>query len=451
MTTFNSSTTYSQENTGFAWYSGNARLINLSRRLLRAHVAHARLMMLWCGAMTLFEVAHYIPEKPLYEQRMILLPHLASLRYRVGNGGEIINTTPYFVTGVFHLISSAVLGFRRVYHALAGPEILTNPFFAYNWSDKNRMTTILRYHLIMLRLGCFLLVLKATTFGRLYDTWAVGRRAVRVISNPTINLRYLLKSPFRGERWIVSIDNLDDVVGRHIVLRILEIVGRVWHIFTKPFAWVRRAFVWSGEAYLSYSLAAVSMMAFIACTFVWFNTTVYPSEFYRPTRPEASQAQAFTFLVRDQRLRAVVSSASGPTRLRKYLMRSPTGEIVLRGETMRFWDARTPWLEPLRRANRFDISKLKNDIAPWMERRSAEYMVHAPLGSLNSVGRVSTEINGVNYVNPRSWLSTSHFCLGFFFFIAHLWHAGRARAASAEFEKRIDRENEPVLSMPPLD
>jgi hypothetical protein len=22
-----------------------------------------------------------------------------------------------------------------------------------------------------------------------------------------------------------------------------------WHIFTKPFAWARRAFVWSGEAY----------------------------------------------------------------------------------------------------------------------------------------------------------------------------------------------------------
>jgi len=24
-------------------------------------------MVFWCGAMTLFEVAHYIPEKPLYE------------------------------------------------------------------------------------------------------------------------------------------------------------------------------------------------------------------------------------------------------------------------------------------------------------------------------------------------------------------------------------------------
>jgi hypothetical protein len=36
-----------------------------------------------------------------------------------------------------------------------------------------------------------------------------------------------------------------------------------------------------------------------------------------------------TFLVRDQRLGANVSSAQGPTGLGKYLMRSPSGEIIL--------------------------------------------------------------------------------------------------------------------------
>ncbi|MBA0783612.1 hypothetical protein Gotri_001302, partial [Gossypium trilobum] len=73
---------------------------------------------------------------------------------------------------------------------------------------------------------------------------------------------------------------------------------------------------------------------------------------------------------------------------------------------MRFWDLRALWLEPLRGPNGLDLSRLKKDIQHWQERRSAEYMTHAPLGSLNSVG--------------------------------HLWHAGRARAAAAGFEKGIN-------------
>ncbi|KAF3635068.1 Photosystem II CP43 reaction center protein [Capsicum annuum] len=119
-----------------------------------------------------------------------------------------------------------------------------------------------------------------------------------------------------------------------------------------------------------------------------------------------------SFLVRDQRLGANVGSAQGPTSLGKYLMRSPPGEVIFGGETMRFWDLRSPWLEHLRGPNGLDLSRLKKDIQPWQERRSVEYMTHAPLG--------------------------------------HLWNAGRARAAAAGFEKGIDRDLEPVLFMTPL-
>jgi photosystem II CP43 chlorophyll apoprotein len=443
--------------TGFAWWAGNARLINLSGKLLGAHVSHAGLIVFWAGAMTLFEVAHFTPEKPMYEQGFILLPHIASLGWGVGAGGEVISTFPFFVVGVVHLISSAVLGLGGIYHALRGPDVLEeySSFFGYDWKDKNQMTNILGFHLIILGCGALLLVLKAMFFGGLYDTWAPGGGDVRVITNPTLNpaviFGYLLKSPFGGDGWIVSVDNLEDVVGGHIWIGLICIAGGTWHILTKPFGWVRRAFVWSGEAYLSYSLGALSLMGFIASCMVWYNNTVYPSEFYGPTGPEASQSQAFTFLVRDQRLGANISSAQGPTGLGKYLMRSPTGEIIFGGETMRFWDFRGPWLEPLRGPNGLDLNKIKNDIQPWQARRAAEYMTHAPLGSLNSVGGVATEINSVNFVSPRAWLSTSHFVLGFFFLIGHLWHAGRARAAVAGFEKGIERETEAVLSMPNLD
>ena len=86
------------------------------------------------------------------------------------------------------------------------------------------------------------------------------------------------------------------LVGGHIWVGILCLTGGIWHILTKPFAWARRAFVWSGEAYLSYSLAALAVMGLTASVFVWYNNTAYPSEFFGPTGPEASQAQAFTFL-----------------------------------------------------------------------------------------------------------------------------------------------------------
>jgi len=278
-----------QETTGFAWWSGNARLINLSGKLLGAHVAHAGLIVFWAGAMNLFEVSHFVPEKPMYEQGLILLPHLATLGYGVGPGGEVIDTFPYFVSGVLHLISSAVLGFGGVYHSLIGPETLEEsyPFFGYVWKDKNKMTNILGYHLIILGLGAWLLVLKALYFGGVYDTWAPGGGDVRIITNPTTNAAvifgYLVKSPWGGDGWICSVDNLEDIIGGHIWIGTLCIFGGIWHIYTTPWPWARRAFVWSGEAYLSYSLGAISLMGFIACCFSWFNNTAYPSEFFGPT------------------------------------------------------------------------------------------------------------------------------------------------------------------------
>ena len=68
--------------------------------------------------------------------------------------------------------SSAVLGFGGIFHAVLGPEILTTPFFAYRWQDKNQMTSILGIHLVLLGFGALLLVYKAVSLGGIYDTWA---------------------------------------------------------------------------------------------------------------------------------------------------------------------------------------------------------------------------------------------------------------------------------------
>lgn len=75
-------------------------------------------------------------------------------------------------------------------------------------------------------------------------------------------------------------------------------------------------------------------------------------------------------MVRDQKLGIKISSSQGPTALGKYLMRSPTGEIIFGGESMRFWSMQASWVQALRTSFGLDISKIQSDIETWQERRA---------------------------------------------------------------------------------
>jgi photosystem II CP43 chlorophyll apoprotein len=74
-----------------------------------------------------------------------------------------------------------------------------------------RVTAILVTHLIFLG---------AAAYG-FYDTWAAGGD-VRIIKyfgiNPMICLKYLLRAPFGGEGWIISINNMEDLVTHRSLL-----------------------------------------------------------------------------------------------------------------------------------------------------------------------------------------------------------------------------------------
>ncbi len=271
--------TYGNPNVTYDWWAGNSGTASRSGKFLAAHAAHAGLMVFWAGAFTLFELARYDPSIAMGHQQLILLPHLATLGMGVGEGGVITDTHPIIVVAVMHLISSGVLAGGGLLHSIRLPGDLGKATgraqkFDFDWKDPSKLTFILGHHLIFLGLGNIQFV----EWAKYHGIWDTSIGAVRTVE-PNIDLGMVwgMQSSF------LTINSLEDVMGGHGFLAFFLIIGGVWHIISKPFGKFDKgkgSELLSGEAVLSYSLAGIAYMAFVAAFWCATNTTVYPTEFY---------------------------------------------------------------------------------------------------------------------------------------------------------------------------
>jgi photosystem II CP43 chlorophyll apoprotein len=294
-----------ENNPRLAWLIGNARLVDYSGQLLGAHLAHAGLIMFWAGITTLGEVLRFEPNLSLAEQHFILLPHLATLGWGVGDGGKIIDTEPYLTIAALHLVSSAVLAAGGLFHVFRAPADLSQgskrvALFHYTWTDSRQLGLILGHHLILLGLGALGLVLKATTWGGIYDA---NLHQVRLVTSPTLDPIVIfgyLRGMSQGE-WnplgMAAVSNLEDIIGGHIYIAIALIAGGVWHIIIPMSGWAKKLLKVEADAILSYSLGGLAFMAFVSAAFVGFNTTAFPVEFYGADRSTATAVQFFLGLL----------------------------------------------------------------------------------------------------------------------------------------------------------
>ena len=271
---------YGNPEVTYGWWAGNSRLANSSGLFIAAHAGHAGLISVWAGGFTLFELGRYSTASPMWDQGLVLLPHLAAEGIGIGAGGAIVDPQTILAVGMVHIIAGAVLGAGALFHVLKAPHDLSDASGAartydFEWDNTTQLSRILGHHLLILGLYTLLFVGRAMFWGGLYDP---DIQDVRLVTDPTLSPSVI----FGYQTHFDTVDNLEDIVGGHIFIALLDIAGGVFHLLVPMLPWAKKRVVVNGEAILSYSLGAVAFFGFLTAYWCSVNTFVWPEEFYGP-------------------------------------------------------------------------------------------------------------------------------------------------------------------------
>jgi len=271
--------TYGNPDVTYGWWVGNSVVPNRAGRFIGSHIGHTGLICFAAGGSTLWELARYNPEIPMGHQSSIFLAHLASIGIGFDEAGAWTGAGVASIA-IVHLVLSMVYGAGGLLHSvlfvgdMQDSEVPQARKFKLEWDNPDNQTFILGHHLLFFGVACIWFVEWARIHG-IYDP-AIG--AVRQVEY-NLNLTSIWNHQFD----FLAIDSLEDVLGGHAFLAFLEIIGGIFHIFTKQFGEYtefKGKGLLGAEAILSYSVVGVSYMAFVAAFWCASNTTIYPVDLY---------------------------------------------------------------------------------------------------------------------------------------------------------------------------
>ncbi|KAI9131149.1 chlorophyll a/b binding light-harvesting protein [Acaryochloris sp. CCMEE 5410] len=274
----------------YPWYSGNSRLEDpaVQGKWLAAHIAQIALIVFWVGLNTFSENQAFDTSLPMFDQGLVLIPHLAALGFGVGSGGVVTNTFVFTQIGAIHMVSSFVLFGGAYFHAKIGPAVLADggrgntDQFAFSWDDPKKLGYILGHHLVLIGTGALLFVLWIKFHG-IYDP-TIGE--VRTVAAPgsTIGDVVLKYGWFTPGYNCFFVDNLEDLASGHLFIGLVDIAGGIFHINVAPLPWskVVNKYTYSPDGLLGTAIGGLALMGFISAYFCAVNTLVYPVEFFGP-------------------------------------------------------------------------------------------------------------------------------------------------------------------------